>query len=146
MINTKGDSSPRIMIESEPSLLNYNVTWEPNGVLVQISGIVTFEEAFMVLQKILTDKRLRRCRYRIYNLLGIQRIEHDDRSLLSQAAISKAGTSILRQNRHQIAFVARNSTRHQELFQLYSETMSSPTVQLRFFQNIEDARIWTGSI
>ena len=133
------------MILRETSLLKYSTHWESDGVFVQITGIVTVEETFILVQSILTDPRFKNCRYRIYDFTGILRIDQDENSLKSQAAISKSGSFSLKRRTHQIAFVGKNTDHHRRLFQTYSKYMSSPNFELRFFQTIEKAREWTHS-
>lgn len=123
-------------------LMNYRITWEPQGVYIQVNGIMTFEEGFLLFEKLIMDDRFNNKYYRIYNLLSVRHIEYSLEAAQRHGAISKASSSSIRAKKCKIALVARDLPLNRTLFSSYKKSVESSKIMTRFFNNVREARRW----
>lgn len=127
------------------ALLKYKIQWEKAGVYVKLSGILNFEEAFMLFGQIASDSRYPKLNYRIYDMHEVIRIENTEACVHKQASISSASSNMIHAIRHKIAFVAKKNDQNRRLFHIYKESLRSPKLEAEMFPTLVEARRWIQS-
>lgn len=119
----------------------FQITWEPNGVLVEFFGECRGDEVHRATEEVHGDARFDQCHYYITDLTGITLLQADEGHAEHEAAVDK-GASL--SNRRMCIGVIAVDEEIRRLAQHYIDTSKALNSRWEFglFKSLTEARAW----
>ena len=119
----------------------YTTTWEDDGILWQLSGIVTSDELFKFTNAFYSDPRSDDTKYQIVDCSHIEKFDLNDETMVELASLDAAASLTIRKLKVALVGKAEHvKTINQEYREHYRSFSSNWTVKI--FDDIDSARLW----
>lgn len=121
--------------------MTFNLTWEPHGILVFLSGKVTREEFFDLHQRIYANPRIDEIHYVLYDTLAVTEVELAEDDLRAIAAKVFGGGRTRGGIRQAFAATACDAQSAARTFIQVSKMLGSNR-EFGIFSSLPEARAW----
>ena len=121
--------------------MSYTTTWEDNGILWQLSGIVSSQEIFEFTNTFYADPRSDDIKYQIVDCSCIEKFDLGDETMREVASLDAAASLTIKNIK--VALVGK-AEHVKKINQEYSENFQSFSSNwiIKIFDDIDSARLW----
>ena len=120
-------------------IMSYTITWMPHGVVIRLSGEITFEENMKFNGKIYGDARFETIRYEIGDYRNVTKFHVSEKETTVIANLERQSS---RWNNHMKVAHITSDPYMIKLIHQYEKTMANTAWEFGLFETMEEAEDW----
>lgn len=117
----------------------FTITWKPDGVIIHLSGEISFEENMKFNGEIYGDARFENIRYEIGDYRNVTKFNISEKEA---AVIANLESHSARWNNHLKMAHVTNDPYMTNLIRQYEESMADTAWEFGLFETMEEAEAW----
>ncbi len=117
----------------------YSITWMPEGVVIRLSGEITFEENMKFNGELYGDSRFETIKYEIGDYRGVTKFHVSEKETEVIASLEKHSS---RWNSHLKVAHVTTDPKMIDLIMLYEQSMADTMWEFALFSTMEEAEDW----